>query len=85
LYKLVTKDVSEFGWVNDEVFYVWVSHFELSNFIKDIIKIFDDGMFDENTIEAHISKDYIVIDLADMLSGEDIDFKRVFQKDEFKH
>lgn len=85
LYKLVKADVSEFGWVNDDKFLVWLYHFQLDNFIKDIIKIFDDGMFDEDSFEAHIQRDYITIDLACLLSGEDIELERVFPKEEFKH
>ena len=85
LYKLIKNDGSEFGWVNDDEFLVWLYHFQLDNFIKDMTKIFDYGMFDEELVEAHIGKDYIVIDLACMLSGEDIELERVFPKEEFKH
>jgi hypothetical protein len=84
LYKLVTKDVSEFGWVNDTEFNVWLYHFELSDFIKDVIKIFDGCMCDV-PLQAAITKDYVVIDLAGMLFDEDIEIERVFPKDEYKH
>lgn len=85
LYKLVTKDVSEFGWVNDEEFLLWLYHHELSDFIKNIIEIFDGCGFDEYGVEVHLREKYIVINLNNMLCNEDIELERIFPKDEYRH
>lgn len=85
LFKLITEEVSEYGWVSDSEFYIWLYHFELSDFVKKIIEIFSKQMFDESGIEANISEKYTVIDLAAMLSGENIELEKIFPKDQYEH
>jgi len=85
LYKLVTRKKFECGWAGEEEFMVWVYLFELEDFVKCVSGIFGDSAFDEGGVEISLLKDYVCIDLCAMLCDHDIDFKRVFPKDEFKH
>jgi len=85
LYKLVTKDVSECGWVSDTEFNVWLGKFELFGFIEKITNVFGDYMFEDGGIEVRLMKDYICLDLTCLLCDEDIYFESVFPREEFKH
>jgi len=83
LYKLVNGHF-ECGWINDDDFLIWVEHYNLSDFCKSLSEIFGDYIFEEGGIEASLLKDDVCFHLTS-LEGDDIDFKRVFPKDEFKH
>ncbi len=85
LYKLVTNQQSECGWINDTEFYIWLSYYEMADFMEKFSKIFGKCIFDDGGIEAHLMSDYICLDLTNALSGTDIDFEIVFPREEFKH
>lgn len=93
LYKLiVTPDkedldfsyISEFGWVSDKEFFVWVSFTWLKEFMEELTRIFGYGMFDDGNFNANIQSDTVCIDLNDVLGGY-IDIEEVFPKDKYKH
>ena len=85
LYKLVTNQQAECGWISDTEFYIWLSYYEMADFMEKFSKIFGNCAFDDGGIEAHLVKDYICLDLTNALSGYDIDFEIVFPRENFKH
>lgn len=93
IYKLiVTPDeedldisyVSEFGWVSDTEFFIWVDYIWFKEFMDDIIRIFGYGIFDEGNFNANIQSDSVCIDLRSVLAGY-VDIEEVFPKDKYKH
>lgn len=85
LYKVVIESVSECGWVSDNEFFVYPYLFELEDFIKRMKTIFGETLFDDGGIEAHIMHGYACLDLTLMLNGYDVDLKKLFPFEEFKH
>ena len=87
LYKIVTIIiyVSEFGWVNEEEFFVWVPHLYLANFVEELSKMFGLGIFDDGSFMGNIQYDCVCIDLCDALKGCDIDLEEIFPKEKFTH
>lgn len=93
LYKLiVTPDetdtdisyVSEFGWVNDTEFLVWVSYLWLKEFIDRLREIFGHGLFDEGGFDAKMQDDGICFDLCEAV-GYSVDVEEVFPKGKYMH
>lgn len=93
LYKLImTPDeedldfsyVSEFGWVGDTEFLVWVDWNWFKEFMDKITEIFGYGIFDDGNFNANIQPDSVCIDLKDVLEGY-VDIEEVFPKDKYKH
>lgn len=86
LYKLITSTnyVSEFGWVSDTEFFVWVNNIWFSEFVCGMIDIFGYGIFDDENFNANIQSDCVCIDLTDVLDGL-VDIEGVFLKDKYKH
>ena len=85
LYKLITSSIPEFGWIDDDHFYLWIWNFSLYDFIKSIKEILGQHPFEEEGIEAHILEDSVCIDLSVLVDGMDIDLERVFPRHEFTH
>ncbi len=85
LYKLVTNQQAECRWISDTEFVIWLSYYEMADFMEKFSKIFGCCVFDDGGIEAHLMGDYMCLDLASALSGWDIDFEAVFPREEFKH
>lgn len=87
LYKLITTPdvyVSEFGWVSDTEFYIWVDFSKLEKFIEKLTGIFKYGIFDEGNFNANMQPDSVCIDLCSVLD-EYVDIEKVFPKDNFRH
>lgn len=91
LYKLIMEGsscgfpyVSEFGWVNDTQFFVWVDYLCLKEFIDKLVEIFEDGIFEDASFNAVMLAHTVCIDLADVL-GDYIDIEEVFVKEHYKH
>ena len=93
LYKLViTPDeedldvsyVSEFGWVSDTEFLVWIDFIWFKEFMDRITEIFGYSIFDEANFNANIQSDSVCIDLQDVLYGY-VNVEEVFPKDKYKH
>ena len=91
LYKLVLEEdedswscVSEYGWVNNDDFIVWIYHFNVENFIDELYKIFGYGLFDDGGFKANVQRDYMCFDLCEILDGY-IDLEDVFPKDKYRH
>lgn len=93
LYKLImTPDeedldfsyVSEFGWVNNEEFLVWVSFDWIKDFIERLTEIFGYGIFDDGNFNANIQSDTVCIVLNEVLDGY-VDIEEVFPKDKYQH
>lgn len=93
LYKMiVTPDeedlnfsyVSEFGWVNNEEFLVWVSFGWFKEFMEKLIEIFGYGIFDDGNFNANIQSDTVCIVLNEVLDGY-VDIEEVFPKDKYRH
>jgi len=76
--------VSEFGWVNNEEFLVWVDFNWIKNFIEKLTKIFGYGIFDDGNFNANIQSDTVCIVLNEVLEGC-IDVEEVFPKDKYQH
>lgn len=93
LYKLIVipnedhKDIShveEFGWINDEQFCVWVSYVRMNDFLKRLIEIFGNCLFDNGGFEANMQEDVICMDLSNLLEGY-VEIEELFPKDEYIH
>lgn len=76
--------VSEFGWVNDKEFLVWVNYMWLTDFLDRLKQIFGYGIFDDGGFNGNIQDDSICIDLCKVVGG-DIDMEEVFSKDKYQH
>lgn len=90
LYKLIitpceTTFISEFGWVSDTEFYIWVDFIWFKEFMDGVIEIFGYGIFDDANFNANIQLDSVCIDATKVFSGYGIDFERVFPKDKYRH
>lgn len=88
LYKILMipdiPHVSEFGWVKDKEFFVWVDFSDFEEFIKELTGIFGRSVFDEGRFNANIQPDSVCIDLCSVLGGY-VDIEKVFPKDKFRH
>lgn len=91
LYKLCCADkdeyedfVSEFGWINDEEFCVWVGYPRLKEFIDVLKEIFGYDLFDDGGFSANIQSDGVCIDLCQALNSF-MDIETVFPKKEYRH
>lgn len=91
LYKLIMEGascgfpyVSEFGWVNDTQFLIWVDYLWLKEFIDKMIEIFGDAIFNDGNFNAIMLSRTVCIDLADVLD-EFVDIEEVFPKEDYKH
>lgn len=93
LYKLLTNPdeededvsyVSEFGWINDKKFIVWVDYLWIKEFIEKLEQIFGCGIFDEGGFDGNIQSYGIAFDLCEAV-GCCMDIEEVFPKDKYKH
>lgn len=85
LYKLITNDISEFGWHSETEFFVFPYLFELNGFIKSLSELFGKGIFDDEGFTAHIGDGYACINLVDVVSDYGVSLETIFPYDEYKH
>jgi len=91
LYKLIVEEdedkwsgVSEYGWVNDDEFIVWVYHFSVEHFIEELNNIFGYGLFEDGGFRVNVQRDYMCFDLCEILESY-IDLEKLFPKEKFRH
>ena len=93
LYELIMEDdlgnlyypyISEFGWVSDTEFFIWISFDGFGDFIRDLTEIFGYGIFDDENFIANIQSDSVCIDLCEVLGGY-VDIEEVFPKEKYQH
>ena len=88
LYKLVMDKednfVDELGWISDTEFCVWISYYQLNDFINRATEIFGYGMFDDGGFKANMQSHCACIDLCEMF-GDYVDIESVFSKDIYQH
>lgn len=93
LYKLITNPddededvsyVSEFGWVDDEQFIVWVDYLWIKEFIDGLKEIFGYGIFDDGGFNANVQSDGLAFDLCEAIGGY-LDVEDVFPKEKYQH
>lgn len=91
LYKLIESKpenewscVSEYGWVSDDEFAVFVYHFNVGDFIKGLGDIFGLGLFDDGGFKATVKDTYMCFDLCEILESY-VDMEEIFPKDEYRY
>ena len=92
LYKLIMEGancgfpyVSEFGWIDEYRFVVWIDYLWIKEFMDKIVEIFEDGIFEDcRHFHATMQSHAICIDLMDLLDGF-VDIEEVFPKEDYKH
>ena len=85
LYKLITNEISEFGWNSEDEFLVFPYLFQLDDFIKSLSNIFGKSIFDDGHITAHIGDGYACIDMMEIVGNYGIELESVFPIEEYKH
>lgn len=75
---------SEFGWVSDEEFLVWIPYYQLKDFMDKAIKIFGYELFDDGGFNANMQPDGVCVDICKMLCGY-LNVEDVFPKEEYQH
>lgn len=86
-YKVVTEDediVEEFGWISNTEFCVWISYYNLFDFMDSMKNIFGYGMFDDGGFNANMQSDGVCIDLCEMI-GDYLEIEEVFSKEKYQH
>ena len=89
LYRLIMEGasggfpyVSEFDWINECQFVVWVDYLWIKAFMDKLIGIFGDGIFEDcHHFHAIMQSHAICIDLTDLLDGF-VDIEEVFPKED---
>ena len=91
LYKLIVEQdedewscVSEYGWVIDDEFLVFVYNFNVEDFIKGLKDIFGVGLFDNGGFKATVKENYMCFDLCEILESY-IDIEEIFPKDKYRY
>lgn len=88
LKKLILNSnlVSEYGWVNNDEFLIWVNYYNIEYFLTEIADIFGFGLFDDESFKGTFAYDSICINLEEMLGGYlDCELEEIFSKEEYKH
>lgn len=92
LYKLIMeKDeydyspVSEFGWISDKEFCVWVDYSELGVFMTRIRDIFGIRIYDDGGFEARMQDVCACFDLCKALHFSVEEIEQIFPKDKYRH
>lgn len=91
LFKLITNPeddedisyVSEFGWINDKKFIVWVNYVWVQDFMNALAEIFGKEIFDDGGFDANMQSDGIAFDLCEAVG--DLDVEAVFPKDVYRY
>ena len=93
LYKLIMRPdeededvsyVSEFGWIDDKRFCVWVDYLWMKEFIDRLTDIFGNGLFDDGSFDANVQSDCLCIDLCEAL-GYYVNIEDLFPKEKYRH
>lgn len=82
-YKTVLAD--ELGWVSDNEFIVWISYIWVKEFIDSLKGIFGVSLFDDGGFNGNFQSDGVCFDLQEILEGYNVDLKKIFPIDEYKH
>lgn len=87
LVQLVDVFSTEFGWVNEEQFFIWVSWIEVYDFLKVMREIFGVTIFDDCGCgtNANIQDGFICFDMTDLLSGYGNLVEDTYPKEEYPH
>ncbi|RXI57665.1 hypothetical protein DP125_13300 [Clostridium tetani] len=93
LYKLLATEDNEYGtvladelgWVSDDEFLVWISYLWIKEFIESLKKMFGEGLFDDEAFDGNFQSDGVCLDLEKILGGYNIDLKKIFPMDRYKH
>lgn len=81
LKQIVDEYADEFGWIDDDIFCVWVDWVETDDFLTALRELYGTGLFDDGGITAHVGDRYICFELSDGY----IDIEGVYPKDEYRH
>lgn len=90
LFRLLCTDRNKYGyplateisWRGKECI-CWVSYIWISEFAKELIRIFGEGCFDDGGIEVCLLSDGIGFDLCKVFEGY-VDIESMFPKEEFQ-
>ena len=93
LYKLLTTEDNEYEavladdlvWVSNNEFLVWISYIYIKEFIESLKKIFGEGLFDDGAFDGNFQSDGVCLNLQEILEGYDVDLKKIFPIDRYKH
>ena len=90
IYKLIKGDndvsrASEYGWVNDSEFLVWIDYSDVGDFMAEATKVFGYSLFDDGGFDVRAQADGICFDLNKMLEGYGLELEDIFPKDENEH
>lgn len=78
---IIDEYATEFGWINEDCFCIWVSWYWIDNCLDDLRDLYSNSLFDDGGISAKIQDDCICIELSDTF----IDIESMFPKDKYKH
>lgn len=78
--------VSEFRWISENRFCVWVQFCWLEEFIDGLKNIFGEQLFDDGGVNVNMQSDCICIDMCELLNGYlDVkDIIDIFPKEKFQ-
>lgn len=86
LLELITIHISEYGWVDDNQFYIWVDYEDVSDITRRLSDIFGNNMFEENCTMAILRDGFLVIDLVEALDWcDEICIEDVFDREKYKY
>ena len=85
LVQLVDVFSTEFGWVNEEQFFIWVDWIQVPNFLKIVRNVFGNSIFDEYGSNANVQDGCICFDMTDLLSGYGNLVEDTYPKEEYPH
>ena len=94
LYKLIMNPddrhpdvsyVTEFRWVNDKQFCIWIDYVWVEDFIKGMIEIFGHDIFVAGEIYVNLQPNCLCIDLCEVFEYGDINIEELFPKDKYSH
>ena len=81
LKEIIDEYAEELGWVNAEVFCIWVRWCWIDDFLTDLRILYGCEVFDIEGIKALVQDDYICIELSDTY----IDIEELYPKEKYQH
>lgn len=85
LFKLITSEISEYGWDQNGEFLVFPYWFQLDDFFKQLKSIFGNSIFDDGGFQINIEDGYAGFNLVDIVGNYGIDLESIFPIDKYKH